>query len=56
MWLRPDCTGMCDVELNYNGGAELRICRWISYAAIAIWLAGIPFLKFAKNRLGASFH
>ena len=35
MWLRPECAGPCDVELAYDGGWELRICRWIGFAAIA---------------------
>jgi hypothetical protein len=30
MWLQPDCDGECTVELRYNGGTELRLCRWVS--------------------------
>jgi hypothetical protein len=30
MWLDPECNGACDVRLDYDGGWELRLCRWIS--------------------------
>ncbi len=36
MWLQPDCNGPCDVDLTYDGGWELRLCRWISVVAFAI--------------------
>jgi hypothetical protein len=45
MWLRPGCTGTCDIELNYDGGAELRICRGISYAAIGALLLVFPLRR-----------
>ena len=35
MWLDPGCRGPCDVDLNYDGGWELRLSRFISYATIA---------------------
>jgi hypothetical protein len=35
MWLRPQCSGACDIVLDYDGGWELRLCRWLSYAALA---------------------
>jgi hypothetical protein len=35
MWLIPECNGECDIELDYDGGWELRICRWLSYLAFA---------------------
>jgi hypothetical protein len=38
MWLRPECYGRCEVELEYNGGWELWICRVASYTAIALLL------------------
>lgn len=34
IWLQPGCTGPCAVELNYDGGWELWICRYISLAAM----------------------
>jgi len=45
MWLRPGCAGPCEIELDYDGGAELRICRWISYAAIAALILVFPFTR-----------
>ncbi|MGH9667579.1 MAG: hypothetical protein ACRD9L_24425, partial [Bryobacteraceae bacterium] len=39
MWLRPECNGPCDIELNYDGGTELRICRYVSITAFAILAA-----------------
>ncbi len=41
MWLRPGCNGPCDVDLEYDGGWELRLCRWLSYAALAGLVLGL---------------
>ena len=38
MWLRPDCSGPCEIQLAYDGGWELRLCRIASFAAIALLL------------------
>jgi hypothetical protein len=35
MWLRPACNGPCDVQLEYDGGTELWICRVLSAVALA---------------------
>jgi hypothetical protein len=35
MWLRPECGGPCEILLDYDGGWELRLCRIVSYAALA---------------------
>jgi len=40
MWLRPECSGPCEVQLDYNGGWELRICRYLSFTAIGVLLLG----------------
>jgi len=34
MWLQPGCNGPCDVQLKYNGGAELRICHLLSILSL----------------------
>ena len=52
MLIRPECNGLCDVELDYDGGWELRICRYLSFAAIASLLL-IPMLR-RKGWRGAS--
>ncbi|MGH9671795.1 MAG: hypothetical protein ACRD44_01315, partial [Bryobacteraceae bacterium] len=33
--LEPRCTGGCEVELRYDGGWELRMCRVVSLVALA---------------------
>jgi hypothetical protein len=35
MWLQPECNGPCDIQLEYDGGAELRICHLLSVVALA---------------------
>jgi hypothetical protein len=39
MWLRPGRTGPISIELVYDGGAELRICAWVTLVSIvaAVW-------------------
>ena len=51
MWLRPGCAGPCEVELDYDGGAELRICRWISYAAIAALILVFPLRRVFRGSI-----
>ena len=38
MWLRPHCSGPCEIQLDYDGGWELRLCRFVSFAAMALLL------------------
>jgi hypothetical protein len=50
MWLRPGCTGACEIVLDYDGGWELRLCRWLSWLAIAALVvvpAGFGLLRDA---------
>ena len=35
MWLQAGCHGPCDVQLEYDGGTELRICRLLSAVALS---------------------
>jgi hypothetical protein len=46
MWLRPGYAGPCEVVLNYDGGWELRLCRWLSWLAIA----GLAFVGVAQRK------
>jgi hypothetical protein len=39
MWLRPECSGPCEIQLDYNGGWELRLCRYLSFAAMVLSLS-----------------
>jgi uncharacterized membrane protein YfhO len=45
MWLQPDCHGPCEVQLDYDGGWELRLCRYLSYLAMAVLLGGLWFIR-----------
>ena len=41
MWLDSPCEGSCEIQLEYHGGWELILCRWISaftLIAIAVWI------------------
>ena len=44
MWIRPGCNGSCEVDLAYDGGWELRLCHYLSLAAIATVLL-LPFRR-----------
>jgi hypothetical protein len=52
MWLRPECHGPCEVQLDYDGGWELRACRWLSFMALAGLLAGLPLSWYFRHRRG----
>jgi len=49
MWLRPASAGPCDVQLDYDGGWEFRLCRWLGYLALAGVLAGLPAWYYRKR-------
>jgi hypothetical protein len=49
MWLRPECSGLCEIQLDYDGGWELRLCRYLSFTAISVLLLAILW------RLGRRF-
>ena len=44
MWIRPGCNGACELDLAYDGGWELRLCHYLSLAAIAALLL-LPFRR-----------
>jgi hypothetical protein len=44
MWMRPACSGSCEVVLDYDGGWELRLCRWMSWLAMGA-LVIVPLVK-----------
>jgi hypothetical protein len=50
MWLDPACNGPCQIDLHYDGGWELRICRVISYATIAGLVFWLMFRAFTRSR------
>ena len=38
MWLQPGCDGPCDVQLDFDGGTELKLCHRLSMVALAALL------------------
>jgi hypothetical protein len=53
MWLETGCNGICDVQLEYDGGAELRICRLLS--ALALGALAVAFCWKAVRAPALSF-
>jgi hypothetical protein len=49
MWLRPGCNGPCEIVLDYDGGWQLRLCRWLSWLALAA-LAIVPIGAFLRRK------
>jgi hypothetical protein len=49
MWLQPECSGPCEVVLDYDGGWELRLCHWLSWVAIA-GVAIVPGIGLMRRR------
>ena len=50
MWLRPECSGLCEIQLDYDGGWQLRLCRYISFTAMAVLLMLILWPLAARYR------
>ena len=50
MWLQAGCHGPCDVQLEYDGGTELWICRLLS--ALALSALVVFFGWWAARRIG----
>jgi hypothetical protein len=49
IWFRPECDGPCVVRMDYDGGWELRLCRWVCYLALAGLLFALP-VWFIRHR------
>lgn len=54
MRIKPQCNGRCDVDLEYDGGWELRLCRYLSFAAVAGCLSGAGLYPARRFLIGAS--
>jgi hypothetical protein len=50
MWMKPQCAGPCEIRMEYDGGWQLRLLRWLSFAAIG-GLVVVP----AWKRLGPAW-
>jgi hypothetical protein len=55
MWLRPECNGPCQVEMDYDGGWGLWLCRMLSYGAIFVLMvwAGLGLSKHLSHSRSA---
>jgi hypothetical protein len=51
MWLQPGVCSPCDVALSYDGGWELRFCRYVSFVAITAFLIFPVFLLVRRRQL-----
>ena len=49
MWVDPKCAGGCEVEMSYDGGWQLRLLRWLSFAALAAVILTPLWLKRSKE-------
>jgi len=51
IWFRPECDGPCAVRMDYDGGWELRLCRWMGYLALAALLLAVPAWYVRQRRV-----
>lgn len=51
MWLRPECSGPCEIQLAYDGGWELRLCRYLSFAALFALVGSLLWALASRRRL-----
>jgi hypothetical protein len=49
MWMKPQCAGPCEIQLDYDGGWQLRLLRWLSFAAMAVLVGGLGWIGFRKR-------
>jgi hypothetical protein len=49
MWVEPGCNGPCEIVMDYDGGWELRLCRWLSWIAAAAVVA-VCAMELRKRR------
>jgi hypothetical protein len=48
--VKPDCNGACDIRLVYDGGWELRLCRWASLLTM-LGIFGWGVLRWRRTGL-----
>jgi hypothetical protein len=51
MWFEPQCAGACEIDVRYDGGWQLRILRWLSFAAMAALVAAFLLVAFGKSEI-----
>jgi hypothetical protein len=59
MWLQAGCNGPCDVQLEYDGGTEQRICRLLSavaLSALVVFLGWWAIRAWLLSRRGTRRH
>jgi hypothetical protein len=47
LYLEPNCSGPCAIEMTWDGGMELLLLRWLQVVAVA---GGLPWLALAHRR------
>ena len=52
IWLDPGCRGPCEIELNYDGGWELRLSHYLSFG-VMLALVAAPFAGLTRRRIAA---
>jgi hypothetical protein len=50
MVIEPRCNGPCEVQLVFDGGAELKIARLLHMSCVLFALAWIPFDLWRRRR------
>jgi hypothetical protein len=56
IWMKPECSSPCRIDLVYAGDRELMICRAISYLALAGLLFGFFADPVARRFLSGRVH
>ncbi|MDQ6698558.1 MAG: hypothetical protein M3Z36_00045 [Acidobacteriota bacterium] len=54
MLIEPNCAGSCVIELNYDGGVEMQVARWVSGLSLAtslIWIGYAHMRTLARSGL-----
>jgi len=51
MWFDPQCSGPCAIDVKYDGGWQLRILRWLSFAAMAALVAAFLLVASGKSEI-----
>lgn len=51
MWLDPQCAGPCEIDVRYDGGWQLRMLRWLSFAAMAALVATFVLIAAGKSEI-----
>jgi hypothetical protein len=51
MWMKPNCAAACEIQVDYNGGWQLRLLHWLSFAALATLTVTLLWTAFRAARI-----